>query len=250
MSVEATDLPLNEAVYDLVRPDGSINYTETTNASSSSTVIKINGIDIRVAVSAWSDTRATHNSYDGNVELAHELSNWYGGLTVTNQDSGDSHYIDNYYYNDFDMILFSFDKAVTLSGASFNSADSTNGVNDVTVAGLSDDVLTYFNSGTSSWADIAGKAISGATGHFGISSLQSTFEGLTSAKYWLVGAYNSVFEGDNNQHNKLGFKLSSINVRLSGPSASEPPNQVSEPGALALMSLGLGLVLYRRKHRA
>ena len=28
-----------------------------------------------------------------------------------------------------------------------------------------------------------------------------------------------------------------------------PPTQVSEPGALALMGLGLGLVLYRRKRR-
>lgn len=117
----------------------------------------------------------------------------------------------------------------------------------ITVAGLSDNASSMFG-GHNTWSDIAGAAIAGATGHYGISGYQSSFDKLTSAKYWLVGAYNTFFD-DNAaaSYNGVGFKLSSLTVGLE---KSPPPNtQVSEPGALALMSLGLGLVLYRRKRR-
>ncbi|MEQ3638437.1 MAG: exosortase-dependent surface protein XDP1 [Alteromonas sp.] len=232
----ATDKPLSEA----------LSAVDLVEAKSPITTISIDGKDIDVSITAWSDTLGGQNRFVG----AADLGIYENSLTVTNRaGDGDDHYIDNGRY--FDMVLFSFGEAVTLKGASFYSIDRNkvaNGVNDVTVAGLSDNVFGLFQSGNNTWSDIAGKAISSGT--YGIKGLQSTFDGLTSAKYWLVGAYNSVFSDDNYTSNLIGFKLSSLNIEAKGPSIEEPPTEVSEPGALALMSLGLGLVLYRRKRRA
>ena len=63
-----------------------------------------------------------------------------------------------------------------------------------------------------------------------------------------MGAYNKTF-GDIGGHDyNDAFKISSIQFESKlTPPPPPPPTQVSEPGALALMSLGLGLVLYRRK---
>ena len=232
----ATDKPLSEAVktLNLVSIDGPISS------------ISINGTEVKVDISAWSNTLGNAQY----VESAH-LGTYNNSLTVTNRAGhGDNHYIDNGRY--FDMVLFSFEQAVTLKGASFLKIESSkpaNGINDVTVAGLSDDVFNLFNSGKNTWSDIAGKAILNASGHFGIKHKQSTFEGLTSAKYWLVGAYNSVFSNKNNLRNTIGFKLTSLNIELKSAPVEKPSSKVYEPSALALMSLGLGLVLYRRKRR-
>lgn len=238
LPVWATDDPLLEAV-------STIKLA--SNGTPISTVV-INGQEIGVEITAWSDTLGGDNGFVG----AADLGVFENSLTVTNRaGGGDLHYIDNVAYSD--MVLFSFDQAVTLHGASFYSIQNgypANGVNDVTVAGLSNDAFGLFTSNHNTWSDIAGKAITGASGTYGITGLQSTFDGLTSAKYWLVGAYNSVFSAVNYDKNDVGFKLSSLNIEVKGPSIEEPPTEVSEPGALALMSLGLGLVLYRRKRRA
>ncbi|WP_334032209.1 exosortase-dependent surface protein XDP1 [Alteromonas sp. P256] len=234
----ATDSPLSEAV-------SKINLV---SAKKPITTFSIDGVDVGVGISAWSDTLGGNNYF---VESA-QLGTFKDSLTVLNfAGDGDDHYIDNGRY--YDMVLFSFEEAVTLKGASFFSIDKykkANGKNDVTVAGLSDDALGLFTSGKNTWNDISMKAIAGASGHFGINNLQSTFEGLNAAKYWLVGAYNSVFSSVNNKRNSIGFKLAALDIELKKPSIQQPPTEVSEPGALALMSLGLGLVLYRRKRRA
>lgn len=231
-----SDSPLAEA----------IETTKLAESASPITTVTINGRDVKVDITAWSDTLGGNNKY---VESAN-LGTYKNSLTVTNKAGhGDDHYIDNGRY--FDMVLFSFDQAVSLKGASFYSIDSSkkaNGINDITVAGLSDDVIHLFKSGHNTWSDIAGKAVANASGHFGIKNRQSTFEGLTSAKYWIVGAYNSVFSNVNNQANLVGFKLSSLDIELTDK-PKQPPTDVSEPGALALMGLSLGLVVYRRKRR-
>lgn len=230
------DKPLSEAVA----------TTDLVSAGSPVSTVLIDGKEVGVEITAWSDTLGESNKFVGSANLG----TFKNSLTVTNKaGNGDNHYIDNGRY--FDMVLFSFDQAVSLNGATFYSIETSkrgNGKNDITVAGLSDDVLSLFTSGRNTWSDIAGKAVTNASGHFGINNLQSTFEGLTSAKYWLVGAYNSVFSNDNYKDNLVGFKLSSLGIELADE-PTQPPTEVSEPGALALMSLGLGLVLYRRKRR-
>ena len=231
-----SDSPLEEAVA----------TTDVVTAGNPVTSVLIDGKEVKVEITAWSDTLGGSNKYVGSANLG----TFNDSLTVLNKaGNGDNHYIDNGRY--FDMVLFSFEQAVSLNGATFYSIESSkraNGVNDITVAGLSDDVFSLFTSGHNTWSDIAGKAVANASGHFGIKNRQSTFEGLASAKYWLVGAYNSVFSNDNYKDNLVGFKLSSLGIELADE-PTQPSTEVSEPSALALMSLGLALVLYRRKRR-
>ena len=80
---------------------------------------------------------------------------------------------------------------------------------------------------------------------------ESKFTTLTnSAKYWLVGAYNTVFDDSSSTYHGVGFKLSSLDLAIQKSTTPPPaPTPVSEPGALALMSIGLGLLAYRRKRR-
>ena len=145
------------------------------------------------------------------------------------------------------MLLLSFDTAVSLTGASFSWVDGSSKSKDITVAGLKDNSLSLF-SGSTTWADIAGNAISTAIGHYDISNYQSSFTKLTTAKYWLIGAYNTFFDTSLSNFEGVGFKLSSVTASLNAE-LDPPSTEVSELGARALMSLGLGLVLYRRKRR-
>tara|TARA_A200000159_G_C7281807_1_gene321811 strand:- start:61 stop:987 length:927 start_codon:yes stop_codon:yes gene_type:complete len=176
---------------------------------------------------------------------------------------GDAHAIDNRRTGeqgkqDFDMVLLSFSEEVTLTSGSFSSRYRYNGQSrkEVSVIGL-DDINKFKNGGNFTWSDIAStSAIEAATGHFAVGSkvdnyYQSEFTGLSAAKYWLVGAYNTIFDPGASQESDFGFKLSALGFSIDNTpdTPTKPPTEVSEPGALALMSLGLGLVLYRRKRR-
>ena len=155
------------------------------------------------------------------------------------------------------MILLSFSESVTLTSGSFSSAyhyNNTNSSKEVSVVGL-DDINKFQGSESFTWSDIAStRGIE--TGHFSVGSkvnnyYQSEFTGLSAAKYWLVGAYNTIFDNGASQESDFGFKLSALGFSIDNTpdTPTTPPTEVSEPGALALMSLGLGLVLYRRKRR-
>lgn len=233
--------------YDLVSDNGNYNFSEVTNPTNSSHEIVVNGVRIQVGLTAWSDTADANGLADRIVEQTN-ITNWQGGLAITNNDSSnDSHYIDNFEGgDDFDMILLSFDKEVILSHATFNAVNGDNGSKEITVAGLDESVVPLF-SNSSTWDDIARKSLTGSLGHFGINNDTSSFTSLTkAAKYWIVGAYNIYFDNGSDQYNSVGFKLSTLTV---GHSVHSPATEVSEPGALALMSLGLGVLLYRRKRR-
>ncbi|MHC6646469.1 exosortase-dependent surface protein XDP1 [Alteromonas sp. HB246098] len=247
-TVQAKDSAISEYNYDLVDKNGSYNLSQTLDAAQSSTSIFIDDVEVKVGLTAWSDTGGNRDNY---IEQIHKITNWQGGLTLTNNDDGDLHYIDNFSGGgDFDMILLSFDTDVVLNAANFNRVYGYNDERKVTVAGLSD--ITSFQSSNSTWRNVAGFTVSGAVAHSGISSrsgsYESKFTGLNSAKYWLIGAYNTYFDSSAEKFDGFGFKLQALNLEL-GTTTTLPPTQVSEPGALALMSLGLGLVLYRRKRR-
>ncbi|WP_370245614.1 exosortase-dependent surface protein XDP1 [Alteromonas abrolhosensis] len=288
-SVVATETTLDEFNYNL-NQDGINN---TTNAQSGVTV-SIDGRDVKVGLTTWSDTGfyKYSNDYDyserdnvvkqqqvlsgyrnNNGSIGYGLTNkdtktvcvstnWYGSCN-SYSTRGDQHTIDNvrneYGKQDFDMILLSFSESVTLTSGSFSSAyhyNNTNSSKEVSVVGLSD--IDKFQSGENfTWSDIAlNSAIGAATGHYSVGSqlgnyYQSEFTGLSAAKYWLVGAYNTIFDNGASQQSDFGFKLSALGFSIDNTpdTPNTPPTQVSEPGALALMSLGLGLVLYRRKRR-
>ena len=302
-SIYASDIALDEAIYTLVDGVGSTRTTNIFSGTDASQGIMIDGINVKVSVSAWSDTGSKALTYDFNtntwdegtedesvkeatlVDYTNCSINSYGncisgtrayGYGMTNQDQvwynnsngnyvpwGDSHSVDNFNDHgsrDFDMILLSFDQEVVLTGGTFSANYHDGGEeNDVTVAGLDYNSANALFTGTSdfTWSDVSDTVITGALGHFDISETknsenyyESSFtKNLTAAKYWLVGAYNTVFDQSaSGSINNVGFKLSSLTVGLENETTL-PPTEVSEPGALALMSLGLGLVLYRRKRR-
>ena len=71
---------------------------------------------------------------------------------------------------------------------------------------------------------------------------------VVEAKYWLVGAYSSIF-GDSgaNDNNTDSFKLASITTQTPDP---KPPTEVAEPSTIAMFaSFGLFL-MWRRKRSA
>ncbi len=248
---QASDTSLEEAKYSLYS-----NY-------SSGDQFKIGAEEISVLdLSAWSDTGG---SWDNYLRSSNTPSWWncvstcvkgYGQENGDYSWGGDSHSIDNFSdkgKHDFDMYLFSFDTEVILTGAGYTWKEGSNNNKEVTVAGISD-ISMFSNSVNKTWRDVAAVNNVISAGHFGISSVsgglyESSFTNLTSAKYWLVGAYNTFFDNDVDSFHGVGFKLSSLTVKLKAPETDTAPTQVSEPGALALMGLGLGLVLYRRKRR-
>ncbi|OLF77427.1 hypothetical protein AWH61_11075 [Alteromonas sp. W12] len=295
-NIYASDGALEEAIYTLVDGTGNTRTTNIFTSTDASQGILIDGINVKVSVSAWSDTGSHSVWYNERDNTWHEgteddtvreasLKDYTNckinrnrncisgteayGFGITNADDieyfgvdySENHSIDNrpdYGFRDFDMVLLSFDKEVVLTGGTFSANYYDGGEqNDVTVAGLDYDKANALFTGTSNftWSDVSETVIDGALGHFNISNtknsenyFESSFtKNLTAAKYWLVGAYNTVFDQSaSGSFNNVGFKLSSLTVGLE-EKTTQPPTQVSEPGALALMSLGLGLILYRRK---
>ncbi|APD90426.1 hypothetical protein BM524_11790 [Alteromonas mediterranea] len=284
-NVLGSDSSLDEGTYSLVT--NGISYSLVGDSEYGTAVTTIDGKTIYVGLTTWSDTGSFDSRYDryenDDVVIKQDrLQGWRNGTNgpvgygLTNDDStkkastsyfdtsqyGDDHTIDNIRTGnddrgkqDFDMVLLSFSEAVTLTSGSFSSIYRYNGhsSNEVSVVGLED--INKFQGGESfTWSDIAStSAKEAATGHFSVGSrdegyYQSKFDDLSAAKYWLVGAYNTIFDNGATQQSDFGFKLSALGFSIDN-TPDTPPTQVSEPGALALMSLGLGLVLYRRKRR-
>ena len=274
-SAFGSDSSLDSAKYDaqytLANPDGSANYTQTTNAQNSSTSIEINGVQVNVGITAWSDS---YTDNPDNILETGDIQGWWNctlgenGCTTQNRHKGygikngdyswggDSHAVDNSgdgYGRDFDMFLLSFSESVTLENAAFTWVVGENGSKEVTVAGL-DNISALSNRSNSTWNSVTSAIVDNTLGHFGVGTIgsnglyESTFTGITgSAKYWLIGAYNTIFDDSaSSNFNSVELKLSSIGVSMT---QQTPATEVSEPGALALMSLGLGLLIYRRKRR-
>ena len=288
-NVLGSDSSLDEGTYSLV--NNGISYSLVGDSDNGTAVTTIDGTTVYVGLTAWSDTgyyqsyKDTFTSYyyrDENDDLVKKqgmLDGWINsnnttGYGLINKDSteqsdyttssyyGDAHTIDNKRTGDrgkqdFDMVLLSFSESVTLTSGSFSSVyhyNNTNSSKEVSVVGLPD-IDKFQGNESFTWSDIA--SIKGIeTGHFSVGSkvnnyYQSEFTGLSAAKYWLVGAYNTIFDSGASQESDFGFKLSALGFSIDNTpdTPTTPPTEVSEPGALALMSLGLGLVLYRRKRR-
>mgnify|MGYP000026458454 CR=1 FL=1 len=273
-SAFGTDSSIESAQYDaqytLANSNGSANYSLTTDAQNSNTSIEINGVTVDVGITAWSNSAgsADNKLSQGNIQGWWNCSlgdngctsaNRHVGYGIKNSDyswGGDSHAVDNSGDGggrDFDMFLLSFSESVTLESASFTWVVGDNDNKEVTVAGLNS--IAAFDGGASStWNTVTSAIVENTLGHYGVGSkgsnglYESTFTKLTgSAKYWLIGAYNTIFDDAATGHfDSVQLKLSSLGVSMI---QQTPTTQVSEPGALALMSLGLGLVLYRRKRR-
>ena len=263
-ATQVIDTSLDEYVYDLYT-DGSahsnIDYTMNADASS----IVIDGTEIKVGVTAWSDTANIDYSDDDEVVKYSSLDaysyNGDYGFGLVNSNSNDSHTLDNFTGgDDFDMVLFSFSEAVSLTGASFTWLQGYDTTKQVTVVGLNDiSLFENHNSNEFSWADVASSAGTVITsGHFNISpyisangshgNFTSDFGDLSVAKYWLVGSYNTYFDDNSSSYQGSGFKLASLGFELADPSVEpEPPTAISEPTPIAIMLSVFGILAWRRK---
>ena len=243
--------PLGENVYNLV--DHGI--FESTSSSSSSVSIG----DINIAVSGWADTYG----YNDDIVVAadtYKISNKYG-YGVTNEDrestyKSPDHAIDNvntrkHNWQDFDFVLFSFSDDVTLQGANFSWVFDKYDT-QVSVAAL--DNIAALTSGTQTWKSIVGNAI---TSSYNIEKCDSTDEHLqyksefsfsTSSKYWLVGAYNTVFGNIGGDVSNDAFKLTSIGFSVTETKGTPDPTEVPEPGTIGLLMACSIFVMWRRKN--
>lgn len=242
--------PLGENVYNLV--DNGIFESTSANLST----VSIGGID--VAVSGWADTFG----YNDDIVVAadtYKISDKYG-YGITNEDwestyNSPDHAIDNvntrhYNLQDFDFVLFSFGDDVTLQGANFswvfNQYDT-----QVSVAALEN--ISALTSGSKTWSDIVGNAI---TSSYNVEKCDSTDEHLqyksefafnTSSRYWLVGAYNTVFGDIGGKFNNDAFKLTSVGFSVTETNGTPDTTEVSEPGTIGLLMACSLFVMWRRK---
>lgn len=239
---------LGEYTYDLV--DDGVSYS--TNAAHSS--ISIDGVN--VALSAWSDTVGTYNDHVVTEASLVRISNNYG-YGIYNADheyygSNPDHAIDNVNtlsYNvspDFDFVLLSFSESVKLTGASFSWIGNSNDT-QVSIAGLDD--ISTLTSGVNTWSDIVQDALT--TGSYDVTECdyvdhRADFTVASASKYWLLGAYNTVF-GDigGNMYNDA-FKLTALGFDIDGQ-PNEPPTNVNEPKTWStLAAFGLFIAWRRR----
>jgi len=262
------DSPLDEYVYDLYTGGSSQSNIDYTMNGDTST-ITIDGTDISVGVTAWSDTTNVSTSYSGNdneVEYYSSLNaysyNGDYGYGLVNSNSNDSHTVDNFTGgNDFDMVLFSFSDEVSLTGASFTWLQGYDTDKQITVVGLNDiSLFQNHSSNEFTWADVASSAGTVITsGHFNISSnissggshgnFSADFDELSVAKYWLVGSYNTYFDDNSSSFQGSGFKLASLGFEI-GNSNGEPPTAVNAPAPFAIMLASFGLLAWRRQRTA
>ena len=265
----ACNSSLGESVYDT-----SLNNTYNlvddgvshgTNALNSSVVV--NGVNISIA--AFADTKNVYNEAVVGANLEKISDQWAYG--VTNNDEANyygwsdhaidnvNHYSqgsDNAYYSgmtnverDYDFVLLSFDKAVTLTGAGFSWIADTNET-QVSVAALSG--ISTLTSGVSSWSDIVADALT--TASFDIESSENSgydanFTFKEAANYWLVGAYNTVFGNIGGSVGNDAFKLANVDFSLESTSTIKSSTDVSEPGTIGLLAAGSFLLLWRRKRQ-
>ncbi|QDG39028.1 PEP-CTERM sorting domain-containing protein [Alteromonas mediterranea] len=237
----------------------SVNIGTNPNSGSVVTVSdSLNLNDVNVSVSGWADSErlavGDSGDYDRVIGANLQYVDSYGWAVRNSwEDTGSHQTIDNYSvdgYKDYDFILLSFSEEVQLDSLNFGWANFRDGSQEVSVSALSDNGFNELTSTNSTWSNIISDAVSSS---FSIQRLSenrgiSTLDFTSSAKYWLVGAYNTIFGtvANGSKYNDA-FKIAGLG--FSNTTEKETTTEVSEPGALALMSLGLGLVLYRRKRR-
>lgn len=239
---------LGESIYDLV--DDGVDTGIDPLASD----ISIDGVNI--SVSAWSDTYGNNDDIVVDAKLE-KISDYYG-YGVTNDDwetyYNPDHAIDNVNkvngnVTDFDFVLLSFDQAVSVTGASFSWIYS-NSDSQVSVAAL--DNISGLTSGSQTWNDIVADALT--TASYDIENCdyvehRAEFDITDTAQYWLIGAYNTVFQNIGGYIGNDAFKLSGLGFSVAGTTSPPAPStEVSEPTTVGLLMAGALFIAWRRKN--
>ena len=251
----SADSMIEYYTYNMLEQNVSKGFEPNSNS------IQINGSDIYVSYTTWSDTAGGSN--DDRVVRQNGLDySSYWGLAMSNKDKkyADWHTIDNNPGDtkyDFDMVLFSFSESVALTSTKFQYLTGAGNENQLTVVGF-DNIDIFKNTGNTktTWDDIASSSAITSVTHKNISpnpanrgNYEVTYPTLTEAKYWLVGAYNTYFDpsasvGD---INGSGFKLAALGFSQTTKKTTPPPNEISAPNTFAFLGLGLSIVALRRK---
>ena len=246
-SAWATDSSLAEHTYSYDFDEVNINVDPTTG-----NVVNVNGV--YVSISGWSDSAQLSHGDSGQYDrvISAELQEVYNyGWAVRNswEETGSHQTVDNIGYKDFDFVLFSFSEAVTLTDIDFGWA-STSSSQEVSVASLGESNVNLLTSQQSTWSSIIAGALSSS---FSLTRIGSGAQHTTSldiaqaSRYWLVGAYNTVFgsvSGGSSYNDQ--YKISGIEfTRNLVPDDNSTP--VSAPGTLAIMCLSLFIFALERK---
>ena len=241
--------------WDFSNPPQSFVGGSTTG---NSLVMTSGGVEL--TVTGWADTGCGWSCGNDNEIFDAELNwQWSGSSlgmynrdeTVANGTRGNNNHSIDSIDGDYDMLLLTFDEAVSLTGIDLKWA--TGGGGDR--ADIS--ILAWDSSAGSS--TLQGKTWSSilAGGGGGYVSLGNYKVGLTpynsitpviESTRWLIGAYNSTFGNSNYDSWDDGFKLDSLTtsiVRDGGGGAGEVPL----PGSLALVLLGLAVLRDQRKNQ-
>lgn len=255
------------------------NFDKTITDNSNGNELTFNQHGVSLTVSAWASTgdgcdRLTmspnandsdsRNDFDVDscVESAKLVQNGsgnhYSGLGVINRDewsgenSAPDHALDNAnepldngvnnHDVDSEMVLLSFSEAVTLQSI---SAGWRWGDSDSSILAFDEDsgYSTNFFSGHQDWADImdAGWDLIQESPSFQSNSLAVST--TTYSRYWLVGAFNSVFGGHHDDGDDA-FKFSGITTLKQPDTGVVTANA---PATLAMFAGLVGLLLVRRK---
>lgn len=256
--------------YDMYPGSSNVDQGYSTSDVVTANSVVVDGVNIQV--SAWSDTGNYNGDYsrygqtkdgsgwggeeDSSVQSAVLSSGPGWRYGVENSDSGDHHAIDNLKRNefgetDYDMVLFSFSENVSLEGATFSWLLDSASTQQVSIVGLND--ISGLTNGSSSWADIESSSAVVNKGSFQIEKCGdvyvSEFTTTSSAQYWLVGAYNTIFgEVDGGSINNDAFKLATIGFVKDGTSP-KPPTDVDAPSSFAFLLLSGSFVAWRNRQR-
>lgn len=228
--------------------------TETWSFTTGQTATGANTLSLQssagntATLSGWSSSSSSANS---TVKPANRVtldSSWGVQLWNASDSGSPSHAVDN--TKGFDFILLEFVQPVELLSLTNNWAY---GYSWVSVGAFS---ANPFAGGSVNWQQVANSAIQTASyKNTGVNTPyvfanNNSIEGAgitnTFANYWLIGAYNPVFNGGQYGTGD-NIKFGSITTNAYVPGNTDTPVQVPEPGTMALFSLALlGLVFRRR----
>ncbi|GGF75875.1 exosortase-dependent surface protein XDP1 [Alteromonas lipolytica] len=225
---------------DFTSTDG--NYSFHDNTIDRGNVFKLSKDGVNLEIRAFANTGSGGTIEEANVSHADLGLLNYNANYNPETNSGDSHAIDNKGGQVFDMLYFEFSEMVSITNINLGWKGDDS---DIAVAAFND--ISWFSSlDDTTWGDVAHNAAWKGT-FFNLTNYDLTSNiNNVEAKYWLIGAYNQVFDGASWTEDNDSVKIASLTTHKAVP---EDPNTtpVDAPSTIAMMSLALGGLLVRRR---